>query len=46
VRERYLGTRMKYTAPSIVAEQAGLSDNGATGKHAGVAAAEQESVTT
>jgi ABC-type lipopolysaccharide export system ATPase subunit len=25
VRERYLGTRMRYTAPSLVAEEAALS---------------------
>jgi len=46
VRERYLGTRMKYNAPSIVAEEVGLSGNGATGKHAGSAAAEEQASVT
>jgi hypothetical protein len=45
VRERYLGTRMKFTAPSIAAEQAGLAENNGA-KHAGAAAAEEATVTT
>jgi hypothetical protein len=40
VRERYLGNRMKYNAPSIVAEEAGLAKAEAAGKHAGVPAEE------
>jgi ABC-type branched-subunit amino acid transport system ATPase component/ABC-type branched-subunit amino acid transport system permease subunit len=43
VRERYLGTRMKYNAPSIVAEEAGLAGAGAARKHAGAAAEESVS---